>query len=224
MTQDELVIAYVDGELDSDARTRFETKLAADPALAAKVARHRRLAQEVNATYAAVLTEPAPPHLVAVATAANDMGARRAGAPAWAGIAASLAVGFVVGGLLWPKSEPLVASDEGLLAKGRLAQALSVQLAGEPGPVQIGLSFKTAEGRYCRTFQSAPDHLAGLACREGEGWVARTVTSWRPRPRTAYRMAGDDTPAEIVATVDALIAGQALDAAAERDARGRGWR
>ena len=41
MTDEDQVIAYVDGELGDAARAAFETQMAADPALAGKVARHR---------------------------------------------------------------------------------------------------------------------------------------------------------------------------------------
>jgi hypothetical protein len=219
-----MIIAHVDGELGPAERARFEAEMAADPTLAAEVARHRALAARVSGAYAPVLDEPVPPRLLVVAAAANDRGrpATRRLMP-WAAVAASLVVGVVAGRMALPDRGPLVSRDGALVARGQLATALSTELAAQPGVVKVGLTLKTADGRYCRTFQSPADRLAGLACREDGRWVARTVTAWTPVAQTAYRTAGSDTPAEVLAAVDRL-AGQPLDAAAERAARDAGWR
>lgn len=228
MTRDETLIAYVDGELSEADRNRFETEMASDPDLASEVARHRALADRVSAAYAPILDEPVPPQLLTVAHAANDVGDRGGGsglrriAP-WAGIAASLAVGVLAGRAVWSPAGPLVAKNGALEARGRLADALDRQLAAEPGVVKVGFSVRAPDGRYCRTFQSSADRLAGLACREHGRWVARTVTAWTPTQATAYRQAGSDTPPEVLTAVDSL-SGQPLDAPAERAARDRGWK
>jgi hypothetical protein len=220
----ERLIAYVDGELVGAEAARFEAEMGADPALAAEVARHRTLAAKVGGAYAPVLDEPVPPQLLAVAAAANDRGRARPMLMPWAGIAAALVVGVLAGRIAWPGQGPLATHDGALVARGRLAAALSTQLAADPGPVKLSVSFKTADGRYCRTFQSPADRLAGLACHDDGRWVARTVTAWTPAPAAAYRTAGSDTPPEVLASVDALISGAPLDAAAERAARDKGWR
>jgi hypothetical protein len=222
MTREEILIAYVDGELDAAERARFEAELAEDPALAGAVARHRQLAERVSAAYAPVLEEPVPPQLLAVAAAANDRGGRARLAP-WAAVAASLVMGVLAGRALWPQSGPVAMADGGLEARGQLARALTANLAADAGPVKVSLSLKTADGRYCRTFESAADRLAGLACRDGGRWRLRTLTAWSPPPATAYRQAGSATPPEVLAAVDALAA-EPLDAAAERAARAKGWR
>jgi len=225
MTRDEMLIAYVDGELAPDEARAFEAEVAADPALAAQVARHRALAGRVNAAYAPVLDEAIPPQLLAVAAAANDRSATppvRRLAP-WAAAAAALVVGVIAGRMTLPAQGPLVSKDAALVARGQLASALTNDLAARPGVVKVGLTLKTPDGRYCRTFQSAPDKLAGLACHQDGGWSVRTVTAWTPSPATAYRQAASETPPEVLAAVDAL-GGQPLDAAAETAARDRGWR
>jgi hypothetical protein len=224
MTRDELLIAYVDGELAPAERARFEAEIAGDPSLARAVERHRQLVSRVSAAYAPVLKEDLPPQLLAVAAAANDRAPRRAArfAP-WAAVAASLAIGVFAGRALWPASGPVAVTDGGLAARGEVARALSTGLAADQGPVKVGLTLKTTDGRYCRTFQSAPDRLAGLACREGDGWRIRTLAASTPAPAAAYRQAASDTPPEVLAAVDALSA-EPLDAAAERAARDLGWK
>lgn len=224
MTAEERLIAYVDGELAPRERAAFEAEMAADPALAARVAQHRRLAARLSAAYAPVLEEPVPPQLVVLASAANDAGRRRPLAlPRWAAMAACLVVGVLGGRAFWPDDAPLAVRGGELVARGGLARALTTQLASEPGAVKIGLSFRTHDGRYCRTFESAADHLAGLACRRDGGWVAQTATAWTPQAATDYRTAASATPPAVLSTVDALISGEALDAGAERAARDSGW-
>ncbi|MCR5876768.1 anti-sigma factor [Phenylobacterium sp. J426] len=214
--RDLTVAAYVDGELDAQARARFEAEIAVDPSLAREVAAQRRLRARLAAAYDPVLAEALPLELTLAAQAVNDRPAKRFGLPHWAAVAASLVAGVLVG-------RTTIVEPDALAARGQLAQALDRQLAADGGPIQVGLSFQANDGRYCRTFQSAPDRRAGLACRDGGGWRLRTVTAWAPA-NVDYRTAGVDTPPEVLAAVDALIAGEPLDAAAERAARARGWK
>ena len=219
------LIAYVDGELAPADHAAFEAEMAADPALAAEVARHRALGARLSGAYAPVLDEPLPPQLMAVVAAANDRGSSRPGGlMPWASVAAALVVGVLAGRAVWPDHGPLVSRDGVLVATGGLDKALSRGLAAEPGAVKLGVSFRARDGRYCRTFESGADRLAGLACRQDGRWAARTVTAWTPVARGAYRTAASDTPPEVLAGVDALIAGAPLDAAQERAARDSGWR
>jgi hypothetical protein len=220
-----MLIAYVDRELAPAERARFEADMAADPALAAEVARHKALAAKVGGAYAPVLEEPIPAQLMTVAAAANDRGGRGRGRlMPYAGMAAALAVGVLAGRAVWPSAGPLAAHDGVLVAQNGLEKALTTQLAAEPGAVRVGVSFRTADGRYCRTFRSGADRLAGLACRDDGRWVAHTLTTWTPARATAYRTAGSDIPPEVLASLDRLISGAPLDAAGERAARDKGWR
>lgn len=221
MTREERLIAYVDGQLDD--RAAFEAEMAADPALAAEVARHQAVAGRIGQAFAPVLDEPVPPGLMATASAANDRGPRF-GLPQWAAMAACLVVGVAAGRSVLPETSPLTAKGGVLVVKNDIGRALDRQLAADPGVVKVGVSFRRADGRYCRTFQSAPDRLAGLACRDGGRWVAEIASAWTPARTGGYRTAGSDTPPEVLAAMDRLIAGDPLDAAAERAARDRGWR
>jgi hypothetical protein len=139
-------------------------------------------------------------------------------------MAACLVVGVLAGRMVVPPPGPLVPRDGALVAHGELARALSTQLAAQDGPVKVGLSFRAADGRYCRTFRDAPERLAGLACRRGDAWAAEVTAALAPAASPDYRTAGSETPPAVLATVDRLIAGAPLDAAQERAARDRGWR
>lgn len=223
----ETVAAYVDGELPLSARAAFEAAMAADPALAAEVARQRRLRERLTAAYEPVLAEPVPLALTLAAQAANQRRGAGLRAPAWAGAAAGLVVGIAVGlagGLaVRPAEGPLANRHGALVAQGGLASALTTQLAADSGPVRVGLTFRTAAGGYCRTFQMDAERLAGVACRDGRAWTARAVSAWAPAAATPYSAAASETPPAVLAAVDGLIAGRPLDAAAERAARDAGW-
>jgi hypothetical protein len=225
MTLDERLLAYVDGELTGEDLVKFEAEMAADPRLRDEVDKHRGL----NARMAAARAERAD---LARAAAKGAKGARSGSkgvaAPVvprarlnpwhWAAVVAGLAIG-VAGGLaagpyVLPPTGPVVAQGGVLTTAGELNDALSNQLIGQKGPVTIGASFRTAKGRYCRTFRSTPDRLAGLACRQSDGWVLQTVTVLGPP---------DVTPRAVLTAVDGLMVGAPLDQAAERAARTRDW-
>lgn len=225
MTRDERLVAYADGELSGDQLAQFEAELAADPGLAQAVEKHRALARRLSAAYAPVLDEPVPSRLT---SAVRPPPARR-GPPPWAAMAACLVAGVAAGVALsryaGPQAAPIAARDGDLVATGGLETALTSQLASQTGPIKLGLTFRTAAGRYCRTFQSPADRLAGLACREPGGWTLQaTARMASAQMQGEYRTAGSDTPGAVLVAVDGLIAGAPLDAAAERAARDGGWK
>ncbi len=223
MSREERLIAFVDGELDPPEALAFEAELAADSRLAAEVDQQRRLRERIASVYGLIADEPTPDRLVLAACAAANDSAARFGPTQWAAMAACLAIGVLVGFVV-PHERGGLASREGVLvARAGLASALDTRLASETGPIRVGLSFRSTDGDYCRTFQSGPDHVAGLACREAGRWVAHATVAWSPTPDPEYRTAGSDIPPAVLSAVDEMIAGDPLDAAAERAARDRHW-
>lgn len=234
MTDEARLIAYVDGELDAEAHARLEAEAAADPELAGAIARHRALRDAAAGAWADVLEEPVPERLRAAASlrAPSAAGVRRLVASArlpgllqWAAMAACLAVGLVVGQALAVRGPLVHGPDGSLVARGALAGALSRQIGGQAaGQIKVGLSFRTSDRLYCRTFESRRDRLAGVACREHGRWTARALAAYQPPAASPdYKMAGASASPAVLAAVDALIAGEPLDAEAEAAARARGW-
>ncbi|MFC3076899.1 anti-sigma factor family protein [Phenylobacterium terrae] len=242
--KDQALMAYVDGELDETQRQALEASIAGDPQLAREVERQRALRAGVQGAFAGVLDEPVPDRLTAlIAGEAADeaplvlrpqFGARKPKtrsfrAAHWAAMAASLVLGAGIGlaagfgpGLLDPA--PIATEGGRMVARGALADALDGQLAADAaGEVQVGLSFRAQDGAYCRTFVMAGAQVAGLGCRQGEGWTVR-ATADAPAGQGDYRTAASATPAPILAAVEGLIAGEPLDASQEAAARARGWR
>ena len=239
--EDETLMAYVDGELDDAARTAIEVALAADADLAKRIAQHRALRSRLHNAFDPVLEEPVPERLLAAArgesTSSGHSGRvvplRRIDRARWSwpqvsALAASLVLGVLVGPSLLRTSAPLVTRDGALLAGDTLAHALSQQLAStQPAdaPVQIGVSFRSRSGDYCRTFVlRGKSALAGLACNEHGAWRMEAVAASESAHETAgYRAAASGLPTAVASTLDALIAGEPFDARVEAAARDRNW-
>ena len=243
---EEVLMAYVDGELDPQARAAVERAMVADPDIASRIARHRSLRSALRSAYAPVLDEPVPERLITAARTAPTESPRspvaplRAARPAnarpwtvreWTAMAASLVIGAVVSALVLRSFNTAPVSERGgrLIASGLLAGALSAQLASKPSPgapVGIGLTFLSKSGDYCRTFTlrgSSP--LAGLACRDREAWRIEVLArSAPPTPGGGpYRPAASPIPQAVLQTAAAEMVGEPLDARAEAAALARGW-
>lgn len=231
MTIDESkLMAYADGELGPEERAEIERALAADVTLQARVEAHRQLRQKISDAYDDVLDEPAPAALrAAVETAPRpaqvvDLAARRQArwsVREWGAMAASLAGGLIIGfGAMGAQTPMIAVTADGMSARGALERALETQLASaQTGAVRIGLTFRAEDGAYCRTFELTERATAGLACRQDDVWRV-AMTAAQPN-QGELRMA---SAPEILAAVDARIAGEPLDAAGEAAARDAGWR
>ncbi|WP_135213053.1 anti-sigma factor family protein [Vitreimonas flagellata] len=224
---DERLMAFADGELSGAERAEVEAALAQDASLREKLAAHQRLRTRLSSAFDGVLDEPVPASLLAAAPRMAEvvnLAERRAtrwSVREWSAMAASVVLGLFVGVGVMNTQAPLIAPSEGgLIARGALADALQTQLASdEAGAVRIGLSFRDADGRYCRTFDLTEGGTAGLACREGDAWnVAMTVAG---AGGGEVRQAAASE--QILSAVDAIIVGEPLDAAGETQARDAGW-
>jgi hypothetical protein len=241
---DEIVMAYVDGELDDAARAALEVAMTTDPDLAERVARERRLRARLHSEFDPVLREPIPERLLAAtqgtaakARTSNLVWLKRIPArdwswPQWSAIAASLVLGVLIAPMLRhePTEGPLGIRDGKVFASGALAHALSEQLASNQpanASVHIGVSFLSRNGDYCRTFMLRDKSaVTGLACRDGGSWrlQALAATDRATSGSGEYQPAASSLPPPIEQSLDALIVGDPLDAKGEAAARGKGWR
>lgn len=235
---DEQIIAFVDGCLPEAERQALEADRAADPELARQIARHGLLRQQIAAAYGPPPADRIDDAMLArlglAAPAIVDLGearARRAdhrwvGRLAWAGsLAASLAVGLLLGRTALPDTPPVSVDPAGTMVAGPiLASALDTHLAGQDGPVRIGLSFRTGAG-LCRTFIMAGTGT-GLACHEPGRWIVPVLVEDKQRTEAGgdYRLAGGEVPPVVMAEVDRRIVGEPLTPQQEAQARTAGWR
>lgn len=221
-----MLIALVDGELDEVTRRRVDRAVADDPALAERLAMHRRLRERLAGHYAPIAQEPVPePMRVLLEESARVVPLARP-TPRWRGwavggaIAASLVLGLSLGRLTGGAG-PIGLHGGVMVAQGELAQALDTQLASAQGDsaIRIGLTFQRKGGGWCRSFDGA---VAGVACREGDGWQVQQALPGAGQEGT-YRQASS-SDVRVMATVDALIAGEPVDAVGEKAAQAKGWR
>ena len=241
---EEVLMAYVDDELDAPTRAAVDAAMASEPEIARRIARHKALRSRVHSAFNKILDEPVPARVLNVVrdeqvapresnvTPLRYRRVRNWNWPQWTAVAASLIVGVIAGRLTLMRTEsagPVMTRGDRLLAAGPLAAALSDQLASEQSaaaPVRIGVSFRAKSGEYCRTFTlRGAAALAGLACRADDGWqlgvLARTESP--SGGAGTYRQAASSMPAAVVAAVGERIAGEPLDQQAEAAARGRHW-
>ncbi|HEX7871375.1 MAG TPA: hypothetical protein VF475_00585 [Sphingobium sp.] len=235
----DMLAAYAEGQLDEADRARVEAAIAADPALAEDVARHRALRERLQAHFAPVLDMPVPERLLDAVRApeqASNVVELSAVRAAWAdtarklafprlilggALAASLAIGLVVGSQM-PGSGPVGSAGGQLVAQGTLDTALTTQLASaDPQPVRVLLSLRNAQGRYCRVFQT--DALAGLACRDEGRWKIDRLQNGGPESGGQYRQAGSAL-GDVMAAAQGLAPEGALDHEAEKAALDAGWK
>lgn len=245
MTDEELM-AFVDGELDAPARERAAAAIAADPLLAARVRTQQALRARLQQAFDPILDEPLPQSLraladgVAAPAPVANLEAARARReerlrPRWSwressAIAATLVMGVMLGAYVMRASQelPLMSEDGRIVAIGSLRTALTTQLSGAAprDGTTIGMSFRTANGQYCRTFamNTGP---AGLACREQGDWVVEVLArDSRPRIESgpgSYRQAGTAFPDAIRQAVEARIEGDPLDVGQEAELAEKNW-
>jgi hypothetical protein len=249
---DDILMAYADGELDAARRAQLEADMAGDPDLAARVQQHVALRARVAQAFTPVMREPVPASLEAAArgSASAADGARsakaaprgqvlqfpqrttRAAAPSWSArewtaVAASLMLGMFLTWRWLASSDAMlfVARDGTLVANASLASALGTQLASEQGdgPISIGVSFATTGGGYCRSFVVHASGTAGLGCRESGEWRIAVMQAVETQDRGGMRRATSSMPAAVLQAIEARREGEPLDAAAEKAARDAGW-
>jgi len=227
----ETLMAYADGELDPIAARRVENAIAADPALATQVDRHRELAASLRAAFDPVAAAPVP---AAVETMLGESAkvvplasksARRERSFWMGAVAASLVAGLFAGPLLFPGDSGGFAMREGrAIERGDIAKALGTQLASAQAPdasIRVGVTFRDGAQRWCRTFEAGA--TGGIACVQGKNWRIERLYGGIAGQGGTYRQAGSPAAA-MMTDAQAMMVGEPLDAAAEKAARDAGWR
>lgn len=242
MSIDDLTLmAFVDGELSVAERDVVEAAIAADPTQRARADALRMARSAARDAF------PIAPDPRDAALAALIAGSAKAPAPGmserlrgwfgslstpqlatWGALATACFAAGIAVGVFAPSNDNGFALDrQGAIADAGLVKVLD-QRAAAAGPDArgrtVGLTFRATDGRWCRSFQSGEDNIAGLACRQGGVWRAEAVAPLAAYVATEVRTAGSDTPPAVLTAVDALIGGDTLDAAAESEAIRNRWR
>lgn len=241
---DELLCAYMDGELDPEMRVRVEQALVDDTGARVRLERMRAADERLKAEIPLQASQPDDPLSARILDPSSSLprarGRARVGTR-WAVAVSALAagisgvvVGFVLSRSQEPKIVPVVASV--VPASTSLSGATSNELLlatlenGESGKaavegdrsVQIILTFEADDGRYCRTFgaRDASGSAEGVACRTAGQWQ---VIAWdgTADPGENFRAAGASELLDDV--MDRLGGSPALEVADERDLVEHHW-
>lgn len=233
ITPEELA-AYADGELSGARLGEVEAVIAADPALAQQVAAHRALKVSLGAHFAPILNQPVPDRLTRMLSkpdspesqetvvsfaAAHEKREMKKTIPRWGwvvgpALAASLALAVFM---------PRDGDKTSEFASPQLAMVLDQQLvATQTASVdtRILVSFRSKDGNLCRAYSGTV--AGGIACREAQGWRLRDVLHGSEAAAGEYRQAGADDAA-LLAIVQDMADGPALDSAQEAAAREDDW-
>jgi hypothetical protein len=234
MIDDETFFAWLDGELEPAEAARIEATVAADPELTRKANEHRQMTAGLRNAFGTIADAPVPTRISdGVGGSAGNIVSLSAhrekkrvdfGAPQWAAMAATLALGIGLGTMTNNdrQADPVQVSDGKLYAAAAVGHALETQLASAPATdVRIGLTYRDQQGAICRTFTTQAS--SGLACRDRGRWKLRGLFAAPEGQEDGYRMAGGVDP-RLMDMVDESIAGEPFIARKEKHAKERGWR
>lgn len=229
---DEMLMGFVDGEIDADTAAMIERTLAADPGLASRAEKLRASRVVLREAFGDARREPVPDALVSAALGETS-GRREASiltfAPRnWAKaalpLAACLAVAFGMGGYLAGQAGAPTAATSDAFARAELAEALSQTMSGQSRQVAIAgesaefttLATYRIEQGLCRSFELSGSDIAlsGIGCDRGEGWAV-DLTAVRPGSGEVYAPASDAAIQSMDAYLDALEASMPLGAEEE---------
>lgn len=222
---DDVLSAYLDGELAPDDKERVRALAAQDADIAARLERLRLAGELLRDGFAPLAAAPVPARLRASAGGGEF---RRHAAPLIAALAAC-AAGIVLGvSIRGDGAERVLALDDGLVAAPALARGLNEAMSGAhvaSGDVRVSpiYSFRDGEDRACRVFAAEASGVAleGAACRHGASW---RMIALAPAPvREGFTQAGADEPAAVAAAVDRIWADE-IGAEEEAALIERGWR
>jgi hypothetical protein len=260
---EETLMAYVDGELDPRRVAEVEALLAEDAEARATVQIFRDSAALVRGAFDPILREPVPARLLAAVNTpapgkVSDIRLARRGATsrifpqtAWARAAAvALFIGAGAGYLTaqWPDLlepsaqvatvDPLL--DEALETTGSgVAFARQDRNGGTERNIMPLLTFRDANQRYCREFESTlkgPDGQQvsyGVACREQGGWQPLALMASQliapalrgdPQDKSQYVPAMGGEIASFDTVIQQLMVGGPLRPDEEASLISQGWR
>lgn len=230
---DDVLSAFLDGELSGADAADVAQAIAADPALKLKVERMRSADQALRE---AIPLPPTPIRdplrtLILEAPPAAKAGKplermRRFAAPVGLALAAGLC-GMMIGFGLAPGGPRPAGFDEpGFVAPGSVAAALDGALSAQPRAdgISVFSTFVDRSGRSCRHFSVARQDTSGegIACRAEGRWAMVAWDATASNRADAFETAGASAALDSVQA--ALGAGDPLSPAQEAARIRANWR
>ena len=234
---DEMITAWLDGEVSPKERQAIEAAISASPELGMRVARLSRADRMLAPAYAETLSAPIPKRFEDLLA---EPKARAARVSIWSQLGellsprpmaiatASLLFGVAVGGLLLSRAPGGPAfeaiADGQLVANHQMAMQLASAQSGGEGALRVRLSLVDDAGQYCRQFETAS--AAGLACLEGGNWKVDTLTSGAGSANAdgLYVMADGSPDPALAAALQRRGVRELLDRDQEAAAIAAGWK
>ena len=220
---DEILMAYADGELDASDAARVEAALRDDPQLTQRLAVFAGTREALTTAAGLRRSEPVPEHVLARARSAIDAARNDGGSQVVSFarpdrkqlyrpvmLAASLAVAAFLGGYFIAPTTPdapHTPSRLAILNTPGLSDALARVPAGETAAIDGAeitpiASFRDANGAFCREFElevPSTSALVSVACWSETGWEARLAIVTSADSTTQY------APASSLETLDAYL-------------------
>jgi hypothetical protein len=246
---DELLVAYVDDELDSQQRAMVSAVLDRNAVLSRR-ADEMRLARDLLREAFPLQSDAAVP--VRIDSAATQLAAACAGhrwssrkAPGFRvrrshAIAAGLVLCTVAASyfVLRPAGDeqrPMVTALTEIGPENPLhgvlestASAQLIKVPGEDAAVRAVLTFRAKDGRFCREFEILADSgsSTGIACREEGHWRTEVLASGAAIATGGnnYTPAGGSDEAAVAEVFDGLVQGEPLGIDEETRLLAAGWR
>ncbi len=248
---DEMIMAYVDGELPPEESERIGRLIADDKELLQKEALFRETASVLGQAFETPLHEQVPEHLLEVVRPGERVSLTEKivsvlNARQWfspfpaAALAFVVVLGLVVllrsgGQYVSPRdTSSLLTTGEFSRILGKTVSGNAVRFAVGEGAAEIFpvLTFKDAAHRYCRRFElrNGGKTLAGqgVSCRREDGaWeleVFISAVDQRDQDKNAeqgYELAGGEDRLDRL--IETMRAGAPLGLEQERECIGRGW-
>lgn len=247
---DELLVAYVDDELDEAQRALVRSVLDTSPALCRRAEEMRLSRDLLREAFPLQPDASVPASLDAAATRLAEACAAPAAprAPTFRfqrsrkfAIAASvvLSVTAAAAYFAWrvgsgPTREPVTGLMQigpgtalnRVLETARSAEVINVPAEG--AAVRAVLTFRAKDGRYCREFEvlAGSGGSTGIACRTDGEWRAEVMLSAAAAPTDSnyYAPAGGSDEPAVAEVAEHLMQGDPLGAQEEARLLASGWR
>ncbi|MCP3675196.1 MAG: hypothetical protein GY829_12095 [Gammaproteobacteria bacterium] len=206
----EMIMAYVDGELGKDDIQTMENALLEDASLREKITRHHALMAEIDLAFNSIDNTPMPEDILAllqddhstaetaevisIDTVQKRTENMQTNKSWWqpASIAASLAIAFAMGMEI---EGPKKVSDDFISTNDQFTYLLNSAASGSTNNgIEFQQSFLKKDGSFCRTFQNrhSENYTDGLSCRKQNGnWSIVVLTP--SIPTDVYLPASGDT-------------------------------
>jgi hypothetical protein len=241
-----LLLAYADGQLEGKELARVEAAVRKHPALQRRVALYKATAcSSLQPHYADILTRPVPQRLLTAVERGGPVRPAPAAVPArttwrnwlsrghcdWLNAAAYAAPAGVALAFVFAVGTTRPQPDPFRIVMEATQSGTTVAFASSDGVRSLTpvLTFRTADGRYCRRYdleRAAGASTAGIACRDDTGiWriVLEEDTVLR-KPPEGMTTAGSGDAVALDAKLAEMMSSDALGREDEDAALRSGWR